>query len=141
MARVRSNRGKKTLAVILGLIWGIIVAVIVADLYMMFNYKPNYYSSAVRMADKVSSKTYGQLYGMMQNDLVDNLDTDKQTEYAEVLAIHDYMEAAAQYRMYSENGISDMAARYKERMDEAESRMGGLDFAADDIDKIIGEKR
>ena len=135
-----SNKGKKVLAVILGLIWGIIVAVLVADLYMMFNYKPTYYSSATRIADKITTKAYGQLYATMHADLIDNLDTDKQTEYAEVLAVHDYMEAVAQYKMYRDNGITDLANRYKERMDEAKSRLGGFDFTAGDIDKILGLK-
>ena len=76
----------------------------------------------------------------MQSDLIDNLDTDKQTEYAEVLAVHDYIEAAAQYKMYKDNGITDMANRYKERMDDAKNCLGGFDFTAGDIDKILGIK-
>lgn len=140
MARVRNNKGKNGLAIVLGLIWGIIVAVIVADLYMMFNYKPSYYSSATRISDRIMSKEYGQLYTTMQSDLIDNLDTNKQTEYAEVLAIHDYLEAAAQYKMYRDNGITDYADRYKERMEDAKSRLGGFDFTAGDIDKILGIK-
>ena len=124
----------------MGIIWGILAATFVAQLYSAFNYKPGYYSSATRVVNYVAGKDYGQIYGTLHYDLLDNLDTEKQSEYKEVLAIHDYLEAAAQYKMYHEAGYTELAERHLARMNEAKTRLGELDFTAEDIDKILKNK-
>ena len=134
------NKGKRILAVILGIIWGILVVVAIYDVVEIYTYNPIYVSGADYTAKKILSKDYGQIYYTIHSDVAQDFDFENHPEYDELIAMHDYIEAAAQYRMYSENGLTDKANIYKERMDEAKARFGGLDFTVNDIDKMIGLK-
>jgi len=134
------NKGKRVLAVILGIIWGILAVIAVYDVVEIYSYNPYYVSGADYTAKKVLAKDYGAIYYTIHSDVAQDFDFEARPEYNELKAIHDYVEAAAQYRMYSENNQSDKAARYKERMDEARKRLGKLAFTASDMDKMIGLK-
>ncbi|MBO4678496.1 MAG: hypothetical protein J5626_02405 [Lachnospiraceae bacterium] len=140
MKKSPKNKGKRVLAVLLGIIWGILVVIAVYDVVEIYSYNPFYVSGADYTAKKVLGKDYGAIYSTIHSDVTQNFDFEARPEYTELKAIHDYLEAAAQYRMYSENGLTDKAARYKERMDEARTRLGGFDFTAEDMDKMVGLK-
>ena len=134
------NKGKRVLAVILGIIWGILVVIAIYDVVEIYSYNPIYVSGADYTAKKILSKDYGQIFNTIHNDVGQDFDFESHPEYNELKAIHDYLEAAAQYRMYSENGLTDKANIYKERMDEAKTRLGELEFTAEDMDKMLGLK-
>lgn len=134
------NKGKRILAFLLGIIWAILVVVTVYDLVEInnFNYYRRSYSGAEYAARGILTKEYGSLYRRIQSDMGDNIDVENRPEYREVLAIHDYIEAGAHYKIYSENGMTERAARYKEKMEEAFKNFGELDFTIDDLNKLLG---
>ena len=134
------NKGKRILAFLLGIIWAILVVVTVYDLVEInnFNYYRRSYSGAEYAAKGILTKEYGSLYRRIQSDMGDNIDVENRPEYREVLAIHDYIEAGAHYKIYSENGMTERAARYKEKMEEAYKNFGELDFTIDDLNKLLG---
>lgn len=134
------NKGKRILAFLLGVIWAILVVVTVYDLVEInnYNYYRRSYSGAEYAARGILTKEYGSLYRRIQSDMGDNIDVENRPEYREVLAIHDYIEAGAHYKIYSENGMTERAARYKEKMEEAFKNFGELDFTIDDLNKLLG---
>ena len=134
------NKGKRILAFLLGIIWAILVVVTVYDLVEInnFSYNTRSYSGAEYAAKAVLTKEYGTLYRRIQADMESNIDAEKLPEYREVLAIHDYIEAGAHYKIYSENGMPEKAARCKEKMEEVSKNFGGLDFTIDDLNKLLG---
>ncbi|MCR5720729.1 MAG: hypothetical protein K6G72_00055 [Lachnospiraceae bacterium] len=134
------NKGKRILAFLLGIIWAILVVVTVYDLVEInnFNYYRRSYSGAEYAARGILTKEYGSLYRRIQSDMGENIDVENRPEYKEVLAIHDYIEAGAHYKIYSENGMTERAARYKEKMEEAYKNFGELDFTIDDLNKLLG---
>ncbi len=134
------NKGKRILAFLLGIIWAILVVVTVYDLVEINNYSYHNrsYSGAEYAAKGILTKEYGSLYRKIQSDMSENIDVENRPEYREVLAIHDYIEAGAHYKIYSENGMPDKAARYKEKMEEASKNFGGLDFTIDDLNGLLG---
>lgn len=136
------NKGKRILAFLLGIIWAILVVVTVYDLVEInnYNYYTRSYPGAEYAARSVLTKEYGRLYRRVQSDMSENVDAENLPEYREVLAIHDYIEAGAHYKMYSENGMTERAAVFKERMEEASKNFGGLDFTIDDLNKLLGLK-
>ncbi len=139
---MRSKNKEKThkkLAIFLGIIWGIMLVVYLRSVYGIFHYDESriYYSDATYLAGDIVVGNYGSLYSRIDSMVGDGADFTEHPEYSELAAIHDYMEALTLYRMYSENGIEDLAAKNLARMDEARSRMGGLDFAAEDLNKIL----
>ncbi|MBR5897108.1 MAG: hypothetical protein IKZ39_05780 [Lachnospiraceae bacterium] len=142
MKKTPRNKGKRVLAVILGIIWGILVVITAYDVVKIYTYTPYYYSSsgAEYTAKKVLSKDYGSIYSTVQNDISQDFEFEEYPAFNELKAIHDYIEAAAQYRMYNENGINDKAARYKERMDEAKTRLGKFAFTVQDMNEMLGIK-
>ena len=140
MKKTPINKGKRVLAVILGIIWAILVVIAVYDVVEIYTYNPVYYSGTEYTVKRVMAKDYGSIYNTIHNDVIQDFDFEAYPEYNELKAIHDYLESAAQYRMYSENGITDKAAGYKERMEEAKTRLGKLDFTAEDMDKMLGLK-
>ena len=140
MKKSPKNKGKRILAVLLGIIWGILVVIAVYDVVEIYTYNPFYVSGADYTAKKVLSKDYGSIYNTIHSDVTQDFDFESRPEYNELKAIHDYIEAAAQYRMYSENGLTDKADRYKARMDEAKSRLGQLLFTVKDMNEMIGLK-
>ncbi len=134
------NKGKRILAFLLGIIWAILVVVTVYDLVEInnFNYYRRSYSGAEYAARGILTKEYGSLYRRIQSDMGENIDVENRPEYKEVLAIHDYIEAGTHYKIYSENGMTERAARYKEKMEEAYKNFGELDFTIDDLNKLLG---
>ena len=140
MKKAPKNKGKRVLAVLLGIIWGILVVITVYDVVEIYSYNPFYVSGADYTAKKVVAKDYGSIYYTIHSDVTQDFDFESRPEYNELKAIHDYLEAGAQYRMFAEDGQTEKAARYKERMDEAKTRLGELDFTAKDMDKMLGIK-
>ena len=140
MKKAPKNKGKRILAVLLGIIWGIMVVIAAYDVIEIYTYNPFYVSGADYTAKKVLSKDYGGIYYSIHNDITQDFDFEERSEYKELKAIHDYIEAAAQYRMYSENSLPDKAAYYKAKMDEAKNGFGELDFTVKDIDIMLGFK-
>ena len=138
MKKTPVNKGKRILAVLLGIIWGILVVIAAYDVIEIYTYNPYYVSAADYTAKKILSKDYGRIYSTIQSDVIENFDFEEHPEYKELKAMHDYIEAAAQYRMYSENGLPDKAAYYKEKMDKAQTGFGKLDFTVKDIDRMLG---
>ena len=136
---VRRERSHRTLPIVLGVIWGIMLVLYVRSIYGIFHYDQtyNYYSDPTYSVDEAVVGNYGAIYSRIDNMIESRSDFDLHTEYSELVAIHDYLEAAVHHRMYSENGLDDLAAKNLARMDEARSRMGGLDFVADDIDSTL----
>ena len=138
MKKAPKNKGKRILAVLLGIIWAILVVIAVYDVVEIYTYNPFYVTGADYTAKKVLSKDYGGIYYSIHNDVTQDFDFEERTEYTELKAMHDYIEAAAQYRMYKENSLSDKAEYYKAKMDEAKTRFGELDFTVKDIDQMLG---
>lgn len=133
------ERSHRILPIVLGIIWGIMLVLYIRSIYGIFHYDQtyNYYSDPTYSVDDAIVGNYGEIYTRIDNLIENRSDLDLHTEYSELAAIHDYLEAAVHHRMYSENGLDDLAAKNLARMDEARSRMGGLDFVADDIDSTL----
>jgi len=140
MKKSPKNKGKRVLAVILGIIWGILVVIAAYDVVEIYTYNSSYYMGADYTARYVLAKDYGRIYQRMENDLTSGLNTEVHTEYAEVAAIHDFIEAGAQYKMYKDNGMTERANMYKAKMEEAKSRLGGFTFTVKDMEEMLGIK-
>ena len=133
------NKRRKGFAIFLGIVWGIMLVFYAKTAYDIMNYRNEiYYPDPVSMAYETVVGNYGGIYSRIDELIKQGVDIDDHTEYSELNAVHDYMEALANYRIYSKNGLSEQAAKNLALMDEAKSRMGGLDFAAKDIDAILG---
>lgn len=126
------------LAVVLGIVWGIMIVVIGVSVFRIFNYdRSMYYSDPTYHSDEILMKNYGAIYSSMNSLLSSGNDLKGHSEYDELIALHDYVESCAYFRMYTENGETEKALKYYTAMEEAKSRMGDLDFTASEIDDLI----
>ncbi len=139
MRKSTNKRKGKGLAVVLGIIWGIMLVVLAFSIKHIFSYREdNYYSNPEYIFNYVVSEQYGTIYTRVQNMVEAGVKKGNHPEYDELLAIHDYMEAAAQYKMYSSVNDSTKASKYKEEMEKAKAALGKLDFTAAEMDKALG---
>lgn len=136
---MNNKRRKNPLAVFLGIIWSFILVgyiVFFADLFLVSdNY--TYEIGADYLIRRVSEQNYSQIYDSVQNTVYQSEEQMANPEYAEIMAISDYVEAAFRHKAYAENGQTELANMFYEKMILAKSRMGKLDFAAADIDERI----
>ncbi len=61
--------------------------------------------------------------------------------FAEHYSIGQYYEAAAFYRLYSNVGDAERAAKYKEQMEQYKEAMGEFQIIADDIDEKLEREK
>lgn len=138
MRNSKSKKGNK-LAVVLGLIWGILLVVLAVSIKNIFTYRnEKYVQSPEYILNSVISGDYGNIYTRVQKLIEGGFTEEELPEYRELFAIHDYLEAAAGYKIYEKNGLADKASLYQKRMDEASDKLGGLEFTASEIDKALG---
>lgn len=136
---MRSSKGKNGFAIILGIVWGIMAVVWFFSIKNIFTYeKEHYYSDPSLVLGSIMQEDYGGAYSRMEDMLQYGLDVNVKPQYTEVAAEHDYLEGAVLYRMYSAEGLDDLAAVNKAKMEEAERNLGGLSFIKEEIDAAIG---
>ncbi len=142
--RSRANKLPKSkrntvFAIVLGIVWGVLIVLYTRCIYSIYNYKEEVYHPKIDyIADEVLKEQYGSLYSRMDSIMRDGVNRHDNPEYTELIAVHDYLEAAALYRMYKENGLKVEADRYLERMNAAKVRLGELDFSAGEMDGMLG---
>lgn len=135
----KKRKSRYKLPVFLGIIWAIMLIVYCVSVYKIFHYDSvPYYSNPEYLMGDVTLKQYGNIYQRVDDMLSSNLTAEELPEYTELVAIHDYIEAAGLYRIYSENGLDELADRNKERMESAKAGFGKLSFAIEEIDEAIG---
>ena len=130
------NKAIRFGAILLGAIWGVMLFLYGVNLVKIFNYKPTVYTGNYNyIAESVLSGDYGSLYLRMQNFAEDDGDLKKNPEYTELMAVHDYLEAAALLKMYKERGIDDLAKKYEIRLEEAKDGLEHLALCTEYIDE------
>lgn len=138
--REKKNKKKgKGLAVVLGIIWGIMLVVLAFSVKNIFSFREDYYySNPEYIFNYIVSEEYGSIYNRIQNMIETGIKGGNHPEYDELIAIHDYMEAGAQYKMYSAGNDMNKAAKYKAEMEKAKAALGKLAFTAAEMDKALG---
>lgn len=138
--REKKNKKKgKGLAVVLGIIWGIMLVVLAFSVKNIFSFREDYYySNPEYIFNYIVSEEYGSIYNRIQNMIETGIKGGNHPEYDELIAIHAYMEAGAQYKMYSAGNDMNKAAKYKAEMEKAKAALGKLDFTAAEMDKALG---
>ena len=133
---MKSQGSKKVskLAIFLGIIWGVMLVCFTGLYYKITHYdRGTYLPRPDYFADEIIAQNYGGIYDRMDSLIRSGFNPAEHEEYAELMAIHDYVENCALYVIYSVNHEEDLKAEYMEALKEARSRMGELDFAADEI--------
>ncbi|MBP5152193.1 MAG: hypothetical protein ILP13_04700 [Lachnospiraceae bacterium] len=137
MKRQRDKNVSK-LPVFLGIIWGVMLVCFTGLYYKITHYdRSPYVGKPSYLASEVIAEQYGGLYERVDNLLRSGMLPEEHPEYAELVALHDYVENCAFYVMYSVNGDEEKKAKYMEALKEARARMGDLEFAADEITHLL----
>lgn len=58
-------------------------------------------------------------------------------EYTDIYAVTDYYQAAVLFYAYDRTGDVSRAGEYRKEMDESKKLMGSLEYAADEIDRLV----
>ena len=136
MQKFKSNHG---FAIFLGVIWGIMAVVYFFSIKSVFTYDNSYsYTNPEYVLGAMMEENYGGAYQRTEAMLTYGLEVSKHPECKEIVAEHDYMEAAALYRIYFSEGLTELADKYKARMDEASSNLGKISYITKEIDAALG---
>jgi len=134
----KNKKNKKNrFAIIMGIIWGIIISVLAFCLVKIYAPKEEYYYRSEYMLENVMAERYGEVYSRMESVLENGIDPEERTEYKELDALKGYMQAAGMYRIYSENGYSEEALVYEERMAQESGNLAGLSYITEEIDAML----
>lgn len=137
--RAKKNKRKKNpFATVMAICWTAILVCLTINLYNIINVDDDYYSDAEYTLDYVEKEKYAELYSRMSSNYGNGLDVEKYSEYKELLAISEYVEAAGQYKMYKDNGMTEYADYYKAKMEKAKEGFGKLDFADEEVNEMLG---
>lgn len=137
MSSKNKKKSGKGFAIVIGIIWGLILVNLFA--FAIFSKRVDvYYHDPQYMADSLMSRQYADLYTSYSNLIYYDVDVNKYTEYIEMEAVYDYLQAAGQYKVYADNGFEEQAQRYKSKMDDAALRMGGLTYVPAEINEMLG---
>ncbi len=138
MKKLKIEPVKRPLATVLGIVWGIVIVVLAVSIYGIFNYdQGTYYSKPEFYTAEVLGKDYGMIYSGMDSFEKNVRDVKNHPEYGELIAVRDYVENFARYRMYTENGDGEKASKYLEAMNDAKTRLKALDFTVEEIEKLL----
>lgn len=99
------------------------------------SYEMNSGYSVSSLADSVEREDYARLIYMCNQDYGDK---EEKKEYQEFYALADYCRAASMYKVYSESGDTKRAAYQKEKMNDAEGRLGRLAATKSRVDARFG---
>lgn len=136
---MQRSKSRKGLAVLLGIIWGIMIIAYFFSIRSMLSYhKEHFYADPEYILGSLIEEDYGGAYVKTEDMLDFGLKVSDNQQYAEVVAEHDYMEAAALFKVYAGEGMDDLASKYKEKMEDAKRRLGGLSYVSEEIDAVLG---
>ena len=133
----RKSKKRNPFATVMAVCWSVILIILAVNIYVFVNTDTHYYYSADSVLERLAREDYADVYDTMSDNYRSGLDTDKHTEYTELCAVADYIGAAGQYKMYADNGMTDYAGYYKEKMENALKGFGGLSFAEQEINENL----
>lgn len=118
--------------IVLSLVLFLMVCVMIGELHDAFDRK----RSTDNFAYYMKSEDYHELVPAYYHNTINGFKADEET--MEYYGVAQYFEAAFLYNAYVKTGNEEMAQKYKEKMQAAETEMGGWSIAKDSIHKQLG---
>lgn len=136
----RVNGGRYIALIVLDVVIVILCLVLAFALWFMicnFKDEQDTVNDAYLLHSAMATENYTWMRKMSKENQVEGIGGND-SDYVEYYAVADYFEALTRYYMYDKAGDDVRAEKWKERMEEAESKMGSLRGEKERIKNWLG---